>query len=231
MENIFKLPESSYEELVKVIKAYATEQEGEAVSLDRIANKTGMDKTTVSRNNAFLVAIGIVSNGKRKAVTEQGKKLGKAYTFEVMEEVEKTWQDLIFACDFTKSMYEFVQIRGQISRTDFVSHILFSTEGKNTNKVRAGANALVEIFFRAKMLVEKDGKITLFKNDEMEVQTDAETNVTFENDYSEKNDNSQEIPSYKQIGNVIININISTDDIINHRDKILDFVSEIKNVL
>ena len=55
MSESFKLPGSSYEELTKIIKAYSTGKIGVPMSLDAVAQTTGMDKTVVSRNNGFLV--------------------------------------------------------------------------------------------------------------------------------------------------------------------------------
>ena len=63
MAENFKLPGSSYEELVKIIKAYSTGKIGTPMALDAVAQATGMDKTVVSRNNAFLVQMGFISEG------------------------------------------------------------------------------------------------------------------------------------------------------------------------
>lgn len=69
MSEIYKLPGSSYEELTKIIRAYAAaSKNGTAVSLAEVAQSTGMDKTIVSRNNGFLTQIKLVSEGKKKSL-------------------------------------------------------------------------------------------------------------------------------------------------------------------
>ena len=60
MAEIFKLPSSSYEELLKLIQAYANAKEGAALTLDQITQATGVPRTSVSKNNGFLVQTGLI---------------------------------------------------------------------------------------------------------------------------------------------------------------------------
>lgn len=53
MAETFKLPCSSYEELIKLFQAYANTKEGTALSLDEITQATGVPRTIVS-NYSFL---------------------------------------------------------------------------------------------------------------------------------------------------------------------------------
>lgn len=55
MAETFKLPCSSYEELIKLFQAYANTKEGTALSLDEITQATGVPRTIVSKNNGFMV--------------------------------------------------------------------------------------------------------------------------------------------------------------------------------
>lgn len=50
MAENFRLPAASMEELLKVIQAYANAKEGTAMSIDEIAQATGMPRTSVSAN-------------------------------------------------------------------------------------------------------------------------------------------------------------------------------------
>lgn len=45
MAETFKLPCSSYEELIKLFQAYANTKEGTALSLDEITQATGVPRT------------------------------------------------------------------------------------------------------------------------------------------------------------------------------------------
>ena len=51
MAEMYKLPGSSYEELIKIIKAYSLGKSGVAVSLDELVQATGMSKTIISTQN------------------------------------------------------------------------------------------------------------------------------------------------------------------------------------
>ena len=51
MAETFKLPCSSYEELIKLFQAYANTKEGTALSLDEITQATGVPRTIVDRKS------------------------------------------------------------------------------------------------------------------------------------------------------------------------------------
>ena len=70
MAETFKLPCSSYEELIKLFQAYANTKEGTALSLDEITQATGVPRTIVSKNNGFMVQVGLITEGNKKAATE-----------------------------------------------------------------------------------------------------------------------------------------------------------------
>ena len=72
MAETFKLPCSSYEELIKLFQAYANTKEGTALSLDEITQATGVPRTIVSKNNGFMVQVGLITEGNKKAATETG---------------------------------------------------------------------------------------------------------------------------------------------------------------
>jgi hypothetical protein len=68
-EEKFRLPQSSYEEVAKIIMAYGyTDQP--SVPAD-IGSMAGMHQTIVSSNNAFLLSIGIIEGGKKKVMTSR----------------------------------------------------------------------------------------------------------------------------------------------------------------
>jgi hypothetical protein len=71
MAETFKLPCSSYEELIKLFQAYANTKEGTALSLDEITQATGVPRTIVSKNNGFMVQVGLITEGNKKAATER----------------------------------------------------------------------------------------------------------------------------------------------------------------
>lgn len=58
MAETFKLPCSSYEELIKLFQAYANTKEGTALSLDEITQATGVPRTIVSKNNCRKLILG-----------------------------------------------------------------------------------------------------------------------------------------------------------------------------
>ena len=64
----FRLPRSSYSELVKIIRAYA--QAPKNSSPKAVGDLAGVHQTVVSRNNAFLAEIGVIEGRRYKTVSE-----------------------------------------------------------------------------------------------------------------------------------------------------------------
>ena len=163
MAETFKLPNSSLEEVIKLIKAYSGQKEGVALSLDDVSQATGIPRTVVSGNNGFLVQIGIITDGNKKAATEVGRALGRAYISKIDYEVERIWKELIAENDFLNRMVSAVRIRNGMDRTSFINHIVYSSGQKDTKQNRTGANAIVEILKSISMLIDEDGKLSVYE--------------------------------------------------------------------
>ena len=161
MAETFKLPCSSYEELIKLFQAYANTKEGTALSLDEITQATGVPRTIVSKNNGFMVQVGLITEGNKKAATETGRALGRAYTSKITDEVERIWKEIIAEVDFLNRMLSAVRIRNGMDRSSFINHIIYSSGLKDAKESRAGAGALIEIFKSVGVLSEVDGKLSV----------------------------------------------------------------------
>jgi hypothetical protein len=207
MADTFKLPGSSYEELTKIIKAYASGKEGQPQTLDAIAQSTGMDRTVVSRNNGFLMQMELLSEGNKKTPTPECFALGRAYTLDIQDEVERTWKNLIEENEFLTRMISAIKIRNGMDRIGLINHILYSA-GSTTATAKVGANTVIEIFKAANLVIEEDGKIKTI------VGTIA--NDKLKQDGQKIEDEKVQIPllnATKIISNTgsIVNININID--------------------
>lgn len=156
-EETFRLPKSSYDELVKIIQAYGSA--GEVASLDEVAQTAAMDKTIISRNNAFLASVGIIEGGRAKGVTEKGKLLSRALHYAVPEDVATHWRDIATANEFLQKMVSAVRIRGGMEESALKSHIAYSAGEQKSPFVMAGAGAIVEILKMSRLIKEQDGKL------------------------------------------------------------------------
>lgn len=157
-EETFRLPNSSYEELVKIIRAYGSA--GAEASLDEVATRAAMNKTIISRNNAFLMSVGIIAGGKAKAISEKGRKLSNALQFQIADEIASCWRDVATGNEFLQKMVTAVAIRQGMEDSALQSHIAYSAGESRTPHVMAGAGAVVEILKTAGLLKEEDGKLT-----------------------------------------------------------------------
>lgn len=206
MAETFKLPNSSFEEIIKLIKAYSDEKEGVALSLDEVSQATGVPRTVVSGNNGFLVQIGIITDGNKKAATEVGRTLGRAYTSKIDYEVERIWKELVTENDFLNRMVSAVRIRNGMDRTSFINHIVYSSGQKDTKQNRTGAGAIVEILKSVSILSDVDGKLSVYESSIQE-ENGNKSNLQAIKQEEKKEAVQQSVSTLN--GNVQINININ----------------------
>ena len=210
MADTFKLPCSSYEELVKLFQAYANTKEGNALSLDEITQATGVPRTVVSKNNGFLVQIGLITEGNKKAATDTGRALGRAYTSKITDEIERIWKEIIAEVDFLNRMLSAVRIRNGMDRSNFINHIIYSSGLKDGKDSRAGAGAIIEVFKSVGVLSEADGKLTVL--DEPIPAKTPDTSADSTHNHSTAESTTKQLVPLASIttGNsVVINININ----------------------
>jgi hypothetical protein len=156
-EETFRLPKSSYDELVKIIQAYGNS--GQAVNLDEVARTAVMDTTIISRNNAFLMSVGIIEGGRAKGITGKGRPLAQALHYNVVEDIATQWREVVNANDFLQKMVTAVRIRGGMEESALQSHIAYSAGESKSPHVMAGAGAVVQILKVSGLVKEQDGKL------------------------------------------------------------------------
>lgn len=156
-EDGFRLPRSSYDEVRNIIVAYG--HLSEPGNLDDVAGYGRMSRTTVSRNNGFLLSIGVLEPGKRKGLSKPGKRLADAIEHGIPEEIAKRWRTLIAESDFLQKVLAAVKIRKGMERSALESHIAYTAGEKKTARVMTGAGTLVEILMEAGLLKQENGKL------------------------------------------------------------------------
>ncbi|MCI8510191.1 MAG: hypothetical protein HFJ06_16820 [Lachnospiraceae bacterium] len=224
MSETYKLPGSSYEEFVKIIKAYATGKIAIPMTLETVAQTAGMDKTIVSRNNGFLVQLSLISDGNKKSPTQEGLDLGRAYSLKMDEQVAKTWKTIIERDEFLSRMLSAIKIRNGMEKSSFINHILYSSGSSNNNNTRAGASTIVEIYKVAGLVEENDGKIIAL--DEESIDVNDYTDVVAKKE--QNSETSQPVKSTQVYSDKKIIININIDAKVEDLDVLSD---KLKNLI
>ena len=155
----FKLPLSSYDELVKFIKAYSLATE--PTELSDISKLTGVAATNISRNVGFFVATGILESGKKKMPTPAGKQLGHALEHEMPNEVRKSWRRIVEKDEFLTKLLTSVRIRNGMDSQTLEAHIAYSAGQPKKRRFMTGARTVIDILKAAELIVEVEGKYLL----------------------------------------------------------------------
>jgi hypothetical protein len=153
----FKLPQSSYEELVKIIRAYG--HYNEAVDLGAISQTSALHSTVVSRNNGFLVGVGVLEGGQRKVLTPLGRQLARALDHAIAGEIATQWREIILANEFLQKIISAIRIRSGMEPSSLQSHIAYSAGLNKTSGVMTGTRTVIDVMMLAGVLREIDGKV------------------------------------------------------------------------
>ena len=154
----FKLPWSSYEELVKIIKAYG--HVSQAASLVEVSKLSGTNRTIISSNAGFLTAIGILESGAKKIPTLQGKELSQALEYDIKDQIMNYWRKVIRGNDFFEKLLTAIKIRNGMDEETLKSHIAYSAGQPRKQRFMTGARTVIDILLTAGLIKESDGKIT-----------------------------------------------------------------------
>src|ERR1019366_2862361 len=157
MAEEFPLPSSSYKELIKIIRAYGRlETEANLADVAKLAVMAG---TTISGNNKFLVALGIIKGGQKKTITPIGAELANALEHDLPEEVSAKWRAVVEATEFLQNVIAAVRIRKTMDESSLESHVAYSAGQPRTPAVATGARTVVDILTAAGLLKEEGGTL------------------------------------------------------------------------
>jgi HAMP domain-containing protein len=156
-EEKFKLPISSYAELIKIIKGYSSFNK--EVAPKELTANTGMHETGISGNTGFLAMIGVLTEGRKKMLTESGRRLSNALNHELEDKISSEWRIIIQGTEFLQKMVSAIRIRNGMEIGNFRSHIAFSAGQPKKGYIMAGAGAVIEILKIAGFINDEDGKL------------------------------------------------------------------------
>jgi hypothetical protein len=156
-EREFRLPGSPYEELVNIIVAYGTRED--AARAGDVGKLDSVHQSSVSRNNAFLVEIGVLQGESKKMVTRRGRELAAALARKDRAEIRNNWRAIVAASEFLQNVVSAVKLREGMLYPTVQAYIAHAAGQPRNKPVMNGAGAIVEILKAAGMLREEAGEL------------------------------------------------------------------------
>jgi hypothetical protein len=176
MVETFPLPGSSFKILRLILVGYLHQggSDRKAVGPTDVGSAIGTDSTIVSRNNAFLAAIGLIEkDGRKWRLTEDGVAVGRALEYEAVDEVRSTLGDLLRGNDFAKKITTFLRGRGDVEQSQLAEHIARVAGAPKKPNVLTGARTVIEVMTHAGLVQDDGGVIRLRSDQAAEPRRDA----------------------------------------------------------
>ena len=155
----FNLPQSPYEELAEIIKAYS--HFPQPTGPDEVGRLVGLESSVVNRNVGFLLAVEILKPGAMKASTPIGRKLGRALEQDSPADIRTWWRHIILNNDFLKDLLSTIKIRDGMDQQALETHIVDSAGYPHSMANMAAARNVMDILKAAELIVERDGEFIL----------------------------------------------------------------------
>ena len=156
-EREFRLPGSPYEELVNIIVAYGTRED--AARTGDVGKLDSAHQSSVSRNNAFLVEIGVLQGESKKMVTRRGRELAAALARKDRAEIRNNWRAIVAASEFLQNVVSAVKLREGMLYPTVQAYIAHAAGQPRNKPVMNGAGAIVELLKAAGLLREEAGEL------------------------------------------------------------------------
>jgi hypothetical protein len=156
-EREFRLPGSSYEELVNIIVAYGTRDE--AARPGDVGKLDSVHQSSVSRNNGFLTQIGVLQGESKKLITRRGRALALALARKDGEEIRQNWRAIVATNEFLQNVVAAVKLREGMLYPTVQAYVAHAAGQPRNKPVMAGAGAIVEILKTAGLLREEAGEL------------------------------------------------------------------------
>jgi hypothetical protein len=164
MVETFPLPGSSFKILRLILIGYLHQggPERKAAGPTEIGSATGMDATIVSRNNAFLAAIGLIeSDGRKWRLTESGVAVSRALEYDAEDDVQASLGQLLRENSFVTRVTTFVRGRGAVEAAQLAEHIARTAGAAKKAASLTGARTIMEMLLKAGVLKDDGGVIGL----------------------------------------------------------------------
>ena len=165
-EREFRLPGSSYEELVNIIVAYGTRDE--AARPGDVGKLDAVHQSSVSRNNGFLREIGVLQGESKKLITPQGRALALALARRDREDIRKSWRAIVATNEFLQNVVAAVKLREGMLYPTVQAYIAHAAGQPRNKPVMTGAGGIVEILKIAGLLREEAGELVAIFSEEIE---------------------------------------------------------------
>jgi len=120
-----------------------------------------MDKTLVSRNHGFLVSLDLLTEGRAKTLTPDGRKLAIAIGNNLDEDAAVEWRRIFMNAPAAKSLVDMLRVQKEIPSNALSGKIAAALGYAGSSAINTGVNSLIEVITKAGVIYEQDGKYRL----------------------------------------------------------------------
>jgi hypothetical protein len=157
------MPESSWEALKKIVRAYRAADSQDNPTVEGIAKLAGMHRPVVSINNGFLRAVGIVQPDKYR-LTEAGGRLAGGIALDNQSIVARAIQGIVQGNEVLNTLYSMISARGQMTVADFKAEFMLLTELNEDSRQVPFIKTLLDMFVEGKVVQVNDNVISLLQD-------------------------------------------------------------------
>jgi len=172
-----------------------------------------MDQTLVSRNNAFLAAVGLIESESRGRwrLTDSGIIVAQAFEYDAAEELQIALSSTLRANDFIQGILTLVRTRGGVEESQLVPQIARMAGTPRKTEFLTGSRTLLELMLAAGLVVIEGGVFRLGSRPESRTGWIDEPGADDTTQSAEPA--LSRTSAIARTAHVVINLNLSADDL------------------
>lgn len=160
----FRIPSNAnFQRLNEILVGwYGAKAHESPKELGEVASRTGIDQTTISRQNKFLRDAGFLE--KRKSgfqLTPLGTQYAKFIDFGQVEEAKTALRQIFREWEGFQPLFDYIDLNSPISKEDLRSRIGLAAERKYAGGNRSGIDAVITMLQFADLLGGTDEEFVL----------------------------------------------------------------------
>src|SRR5438552_18149998 len=211
----FGLPDSPYDTVKKILRAMGKlGGAGTPLTLQQVEGAAGLTTRTVSGNNKFLFATGLITrSGNNFYLTERGAQLALALDYDDTEDAARAWRSVASENEFFRKVLAALDIQGGMKAEEYAARIAKTAQAPNEPSFMTGARAIVDILLEAGLVAEDSdsGKLTVTSDYRNLSVAPAGSTHAEEPDATPARPEST--PVSRAVGpQIVLNVNVSIDE-------------------
>lgn len=148
-----------------IVGWYRSKAHETPTQISEVNKRTGIDETTISRQNGFLQDVGILQKeGVMFRLSPQGADYARFLDFGQLEEAKYVLRMLLLDWKNFRQIYDYIDLKGPLQKAELAQRIGLAAEKQPVAGARTGIFAVIDLLLFSGVILEQENGIVFSKD-------------------------------------------------------------------